>query len=1060
MEEDKTRIKEEESKSLEEVMRERQRLDRLLQDKFRKRMAILFSDVCGFTQYTATRGDISGRAWIQQHHDIVFPCIEGNEGKILDIMGDGVMASFPSSLSAVKAAVAIQKSLDEYNAKTDPADSIHVRIGINAGEILVDDRKVAGDVVNVASRLQTQAGADQILVSKTVYDDVCGSEDILCRCHGQVKLKGKAEPSDVYRVVWRDEDALVSLEPRVRLREAERDKPAPKPYETFQLELTREDGRLKISAHEQIAGEEIAIRHYEEIPVSMERIDGRCREIVETLNKANRRGRISRDILVKLRESGQVLHDELFSLNVKRKLMKTRAEYLVLNIDDHLVHVPWELLHDGQQFLCQRFNMGRLVKTRQAILGVKPRLLAWPLRMLILADPEGDLKGAYTEGIQIRDFLDRHKDLINVVLRTGQITPDSVKEKLRNFDFTHFAGHADYDQGNPSASGWRLTTGNLKAEDIGKMAGTGSMPALIFSNACQSARTEEWILKEHFQNEIFGLANAFLLAGVRHYIGTFWEVLDEPSSRFALEFYKGLLSGMAIGEAVRVARQALIREYSEETIVWASYILYGDPTFNYLAQVEVTRSEEEPRRAHAPLTAAEVRAREEVIDLAMPGAPKRRRPWWAVAAGILMALGVLFGGYQVFSQRQIARYEREALALYNQGNFEEALNLSGLLEEKRPHASLGYLIQGNIHLRKGSIERAEAAYQKALQATDGSGVQKAEAFVGLGRIASLRKQPKESLTYYRQATEAAPQSTEGYLSQALLLEGQGDYGEALVLLLKAQKLAPQDRTVTALAKTVQERLALAQDQEKQARIDRTIKELLGSMKAPPRALPSDGWTSFPLTLWVMDFETRGFPLREGEERLLVSGIVDQVLGHNRVQVVERALLDKLLSELKLGTSNLTERSTALQVGKILAARLILSGQLVYAEPLTQVSMRLIETETGRIVATVNESYGSAVPASELADRLAKRLLERLEELYPLRGKISELSVQGVKLNIGREAGVTRGQVFKVVNQDVILTVMSIQPETSIASVSKGEGRLVEGLRVEAVHAAASQKSET
>ena len=99
------------------------------------------------------------------------------------------------------------------------------------------------------------------------------------------------------------------------------------------------------------------------------------------------------------------------------------------------------------------------------------------------------------------------------------------------------------------------------------MGGTGSLPALIFSNACQSARTEEWGISENVQNEIFGLANAFILAGVKHYIGTFWEVLDEPSRRFALEFYKHMLNGLSIGDAVRQARLAVIDEYGEETIV-------------------------------------------------------------------------------------------------------------------------------------------------------------------------------------------------------------------------------------------------------------------------------------------------------------------------------------------------------------------------------------------------------------------------------------------------------------------------------------------------------------
>ena len=180
-------------------------------------------------------------------------------------------------------------------------------------------------------------------------------------------------------------------------------------------------------------------------------------ELAETLNKTNRKGRITREVLVKLREIGQVLYDELFSLSIKAKLAKTGAEYLILRIDDQLVQIPWELLNDGQEFLCQRFNMGRLVKTRQPIPGVKNRILARPLKMLILADPEGDLSGAYAEGVQIRDYMDHDKELMNVSLRSDNITPEYIKGKIRNFDFAHFAGHAEYDAHSPARSGWRLT---------------------------------------------------------------------------------------------------------------------------------------------------------------------------------------------------------------------------------------------------------------------------------------------------------------------------------------------------------------------------------------------------------------------------------------------------------------------------------------------------------------------------------------------------------------------------------------------------------------------------
>ena len=176
---------------------------------------------------------------------------------------------------------------------------------------------------------------------------------------------------------------------------------------------------------------------------------------------------------------------------------------------------------------------------------------------------------------------------------------------------------------------------------------------------------------------------------------------------------------------------------------------------------------------------------------------------------------------------------------------------------------------------------AEASYRKALQGAEGTKLQRAEAFVGLGRIASLRKQPSESLKYYQQATETAPDSRQGYLSQALLLESRGDYDEALGLLVKAHNLEPKIGLWLALVKDTRERVALAHDREKQERIDQLVEELMESMKSPPWAVPSDSWTSFPLTMWVMDFEAQGYSIHEGTERLLVSGIVDHVLEHGR-----------------------------------------------------------------------------------------------------------------------------------------------------------------------------------
>lgn len=838
-------------------------------------------------------------------------------------------------------------------------------------------------------------------------------------------------------------------------------KKAEQPLKLFELEIAREGDRLNLSAHEQIPGEESTIRRYEKIAVSTAMIETTCREMVDTLNKANSKARVAGEILIRLRGIGQLLYDELFPLSIKEKIGKTKAKYLRLKIDDQLVHIPWELLHDGKEFLCLRFNMGRLVKTRQLFPDTRSRVPISPLKMLILADPESNLKGAYTEGIQIRDLLDSHTDLINVSLRSGDITSNSIKKKIRDFDLVHFAGHADYDPQNPGQSGWRLTHGLLKAQDIIKMAGAGQMPSLIFSNACQSARTEEWRLNADFENKIFGLANAFLLAGIKHYLGTFWEILDEPSSRFGLDFYRYLISGMTTGEAVRQSRQALIKQYGEEMIVWASYVMYGDPASSYTDRIEPDKPRVEPDRTSIASTAnRDVRAREKIIDVTEKKGINKKGVWWLTAAAIILLLiALIFWRHPALLRNETQQNARAALAYYTDGNFEKALNLCRILEEKNLNTGLTCLIRGNIHLSKGELNAAETAYKEALQVKRQPYIQKADALVGLGRIAAFQKQPNDALGYYQQAVKAAPESTSGYISQALLLENRGDYDQAVDLLVKARALSPRNTALSAFTKETIKRAMFTKDQKKQERINRTVKELLERMKSPLPASRSDGWTSPPLTMWIMDFDVQGYSVYQGQERLLVSDISERILQHSRTNLVERALLDTLVHELKLGSSNLTDQRSMLSLGRILAARLIISGRMVYSGQDVSVSIRLIETETGQITAVLNESFKTTVSVSLSAKRLSDKLLKKLKQLYPLRGKVLDIKNGEISLNIGEMGGVRKGQQFCVSGGDIILEVTSIQQDKSLARKVKGKGLIQKRDQVEEITVTSQKREE-
>jgi len=405
--------------------------------------------------------------------------------------------------------------------------------------------------------------------------------------------------------------------------------------------------------------------------------------------------------------------------------------------------------------------------------------------------------------------------------------------------------------------------------------------------------------------------------------------------------------------------------------------------------------------------------------------------------------------YPGFLRENTAQYEQAALTYFTQGNYGQALKAAQALVEKDASLRLGHLIEGEIYFRKGELDSARAAFQEALKASKGTDLQKAKALVGLGRIAALKRQTDNALHYYKMATAAAPGNEVGYLSQALLLDEMGNSEEALDLFTRAGQLAPDDRNLSAIAGETRKKVAVQRDRKKQVRINNLVKELLATMESQPDAAIWDGWTARPLTLWIMDFGTQGYTLQEGEDRLIAAGLTDYILQNSRAQIVERALLDNLLQELKLGSSNLADRNTVLALGKILAARLILFGQIIYSGPQTHVSMRLIETETGRVTAALSETIGGVVPVSVLTGKLAEKLINRLNKHFPLRGKILNQNGQEVRINIGQMSGVEIEQQFKVAHEEVILEVIEVQQETCLAKIVSVERQLKIGQRVEA-----------
>src|SRR5262249_51119644 len=110
----------------------------------RRLVAILAADIAGYSALMGADEEATVRN-LKAHQGAVLPMIGDHGGRIIDTAGDGILAEFASVLGAVKCALIIQQRMAERNAAVDPAKRMQFRIGINQGDVIVDDARVYGD---------------------------------------------------------------------------------------------------------------------------------------------------------------------------------------------------------------------------------------------------------------------------------------------------------------------------------------------------------------------------------------------------------------------------------------------------------------------------------------------------------------------------------------------------------------------------------------------------------------------------------------------------------------------------------------------------------------------------------------------------------------------------------------------------------------------------------------------------------------------------------------------------------------------------------------------------
>jgi len=163
---------------------------------------IVFTDVEGSTGLTQRLGDAKAREVLRAHERIVREALQAHGGAEVKAMGDGFMASFASATRALECAIAMQRAFAAHNEAADAP--IRVRIGLNAGEPIAEEKDLFGTAVNMAARIAAQAAGGEILVANVVRELAAG-KGFLFSDRGEVDLRGFEEPVRLHEVRWAEE---------------------------------------------------------------------------------------------------------------------------------------------------------------------------------------------------------------------------------------------------------------------------------------------------------------------------------------------------------------------------------------------------------------------------------------------------------------------------------------------------------------------------------------------------------------------------------------------------------------------------------------------------------------------------------------------------------------------------------------------------------------------------------------------------------------------------------------------------------------------------------------
>ena len=328
-------------------------------------------------------------------------------------------------------------------------------------------------------------------------------------------------------------------------------------------------------------------------PGELDPLNAQLDQVVQLANGARGPGGAAATAAGAVDTQLQLAGSQLFDLVIPRDVavdLRKPGLFLEFGVDDELVQYPWELMHDGDEYIALKHYIGRYVNsgTRTAtpvnasgtigseklkillvcVSNPQPRAAGSAIARLPGAEDEADRLTALFTGLPGVELLPLKNNQLNNAATFSSVF-SALKKGCHIF---HFTGHACFDEKTPYKSSLTLWDQDMSTGQLNKFLGKNA-PILCFINGCESALNPAWDKSYN----VFSLARAFLSTG-SYLLGSRWKLDDQEAAEFAVAFYRALLQERkSIGEATQAARKKLKESSPANSFSWASYALYADP---------------------------------------------------------------------------------------------------------------------------------------------------------------------------------------------------------------------------------------------------------------------------------------------------------------------------------------------------------------------------------------------------------------------------------------------------------------------------------------------------